>query len=49
MGGGDKNGTMVSVDHERPIMRMCQRFVMQKLGIGDAFFMSKTVTLEPPD
>lgn len=44
--GGNKNGAVVSDNHVLPLVRMCQRFVMWKLGIGDAFFMSKKVIIE---
>jgi hypothetical protein len=31
------NGT-ISGDHCRPLMRLCQRSMMWKLGLGDAYF-----------
>lgn len=36
--GGNQSGSMVTGDHVRPLMRMCLRFLMWKLGLGDAFF-----------
>lgn len=41
--GGNKNGAMITGEHARPLMRLCQRFVMWKLGLGDAFFLAKTL------
>ena len=35
---GNKNGNMISGEHCRPLMRLCQRFTMWQLGIGDQFF-----------
>lgn len=46
---GNKNGAVVSGDHCRPLMRMCQWFMMWKLGIGDAFFMSWGIALDAID
>jgi hypothetical protein len=40
---------VISGNHCRPLMLLCQRSVMWKLGIGDAFFeelYSETVTME---
>lgn len=34
--GGNKSGSMITGDHVRPLMRMCLRFLMWKLGLGDA-------------
>jgi hypothetical protein len=35
--GQYENGT-ISGDHCRPLMRLCQRTIMWKLGLGDAYF-----------
>lgn len=42
--GGNSKGAMLRGDHVRPLMRMCQRFIMWRLGHGDAFFVSSTAT-----
>lgn len=47
--GGNKSGAMISGDHCRLLIRMCQRFVVWKLGIGDDFFMSKGIALKTTD
>ena len=33
-------GEMLRGDHVRPLMRMCQRFIMWRLGFGTAFFQN---------
>ena len=33
-------GDMLRGDHVRPLMRMCQRFIMWRLGFGNAFFQN---------
>ena len=46
-GGKDKDGSYsnltVSGDHCRPLMRLCQRSIMWRLGHGDAFFEEKLI------
>jgi hypothetical protein len=43
-GNGGKNNAglytngVISGDHCRPLMRLCQRSIMWKLGLGDAYF-----------
>ncbi|CAB9529733.1 hypothetical protein SEMRO_2605_G332420.1 [Seminavis robusta] len=41
---GSSNGDMIRGDHVRPLMRMCQRSLMWRLGHGDAFFETQTIT-----
>ena len=33
-------GNMLRGDHVRPLMRMCQRFIMWRLGFGTSFFLN---------
>ncbi|CAB9505987.1 hypothetical protein SEMRO_250_G098940.1 [Seminavis robusta] len=40
---GNSNGDMIRGDHVRPLMRMCQRSLMWRLGHGDAFFQTQTI------
>jgi len=46
-GGKDENGDFtkptISGQHCLPLMRFCQRFMMWKLGHGDAYFESQQV------
>lgn len=39
-GCGRNAGEMLAGDHVCPLMRMCQRFIVWKLGLGDAFFIN---------
>jgi hypothetical protein len=41
--GGFTNATVIG-DHCRPLMKLCQRTIMWKLGIGDAYFQNKIMT-----
>lgn len=38
---GNGNGSMLTNDHVKPLTRMCQRFLLWKLGLGDFYFLSK--------
>lgn len=38
---GNSNSAMVTGEHVLPLMRMCLRFVLWKLGIGDMYFCNK--------
>jgi hypothetical protein len=46
-GGKDSDGnytcTTISGDHCRPLMRLCQRSVMWKLGLGEAYFLNREI------
>lgn len=35
---GGRDGGIITNDHLRPLMRMCQRFVMWRMGFGERFF-----------
>ena len=36
--GGSCGNEMLRGDHVKPLMRMCQRFIMWRLGLGTSFF-----------
>lgn len=44
--GGNINGAMISGEHVKPLMRMCQRFIMWRLGHGDSFFMTNSLVVD---
>jgi hypothetical protein len=38
--GGKSNGSILSGDHCRPLLKLCKRSLMGKLGFGDTYFQS---------
>jgi hypothetical protein len=45
---GDYKNTTIIGDHCRPLMKLCQRTIMWKLGLGDSYFLNKAKTPSVP-